>query len=88
MLVGGWEQTFICNFLNEHELRHEKNKRWDEMYADMQPTIGIRESCVKIERVKKHLAVGANEDIGASAKFRENPCKAHGMPQSKPRPKN
>ena len=56
------------------------------MYADMQPTIDVRESHVKIEGVKNDSPVGAGEAIGSFIKFREEACKAHGISQSEQRP--
>ena len=44
------------------------------MNADMQPTIDIHESRVKIEHVKNESPVGADEAIGRSIKFREEAC--------------
>ena len=44
------------------------------MYANKQPTIDIRESRAKIERVKNESPVGADEAIGRSIKFREEVC--------------
>ena len=52
----------------------------------MQPTIDIRESRVRIERVENDSHVGADEAIGRSIEFREYACKTHGISQSEQRP--